>query len=179
MILKTTLLLTAVTIFGMFCSAQNRISDFNIKQAESLGIPVKYVETADYDYDDLTYRRDLIKYFRAEYKMPEFVNGGNSEKDIADFNVRLKTWYQQYPQFVDVLDLRNYEQMRKYDASCYDAPPAYKKGCSDVEEKAYEKRFNNWMAHHPDVPKIAGDDEASKQKHERELVEFYHKYYKK
>lgn len=165
--------------FGLICSAQNNISNFNIKQAEALGIPVKYVETTDYDYDDLVYRRDLIKYFRSEFNMPEFVRTGNPEQDIIDFNINLKVWYQQYPQFVDVLDLRNYEQFYKYDATCYDLPPVYTKGCSEAEENAYQKRFNNWMAHHPDAPKLVGDDEASKQKHEKELAEFYNKYFKK
>jgi hypothetical protein len=173
------LLLFAVALLGIESYAQNQISDWNVKQAEALGIPVKYVETADFGYDDLVYRRDLIKYFRAEYKMPEFVRSGNQEQDVANFNVNLKYWYQQYPQFVDVLDLRNYEQMCKYDASCYDAPPTYTKGCSEAEENAYHKRFNNWMAHHPDVPKLTGNDEASKQKHELELADFYHKYFKK
>ncbi len=164
--------------FGVVINAQNQISDFNIKQAEAYGIPVKFVNSGDSGHDDLIYRRDLIKYFRTEFKMPVFTNTGNHDQDVIDFNIKLKYWYQQYPQFVDVLDLRNYEQLYKYDATCYEAPPKYTKGCSDAEEKAYEKRFNNWMAHHPDIPKIMGDDEASKQKHELELTEFYNKYYK-
>ncbi len=176
---KRLLLVIAILFFALLCSAQNQISDFNIKQAESIGIPIKHVETTDAGYDDLIYRRDLIKYFRAEYKMPEFIRTGAAEKDIANFNINLKLWYQQYPQFVDVLDLRNYEQMRKYDASCYDSPPEYTKGCSEAEENAYRKRFNNWMAHHPDVPKIMGDDKAAIEKHERELAEFYNRFYKK
>ncbi|HOK37354.1 MAG: hypothetical protein WHW07_03140 [Bacteroidales bacterium] len=50
---------------------------------------------------------------------------------------------------------------------------------SNAEEDAYEKRFNNWMAHHPDLPKITGDDEEAKIKYEKELMNFLNKYYKR
>lgn len=172
------LFLSATIMFGCHSFAQSKITEFNILQAKSLDIPVEYKETGDANYDDLIYRRDLIRYFRSEFKMPEFSRTGEKEKDIADFNIKIKLWYQQYPQFVDVLNLRNYDQFYRYDASCYDTPPIYAKGCSDAEEKAYQKRFNNWMAHHPDVPKLTCDDQAAKDKHEREKAEFYAKYYK-
>jgi len=178
--MKHTFLLLATSMVFVMCSyAQTQISNFNLKQAEAYGIPVKYSDTGDPGHDDLVYRRDLIKYFRSEFRMPEFVRTGNHEQDVIDFNINIKYWYQQYPQFVDVLDLRNYDQFYKYDASCYDLPPAYTKGCTDSEEKAYRKRFNNWQAHHPDAPKKSGDDEAAGRKYELELAAFHEKYFKK
>lgn len=165
----------------IFCASYAQQLEIDCSETKEVfdEIPVKKLNTGDKDVDDLIYKRSLIKYFRMAYDMPEFIKTGDLESDIKAFNLDIKMWYQQYPDFVDLLDLREYEEFKKYDASCYQAAPKYTKGCSPSEEKAYNKRFNNWMAHHPDVPKIMGDDEESNQKHELAKAEFYSKYYKK
>ncbi len=159
--------------------AQENLNNCNNQTLASDEIPVIKTNTGDVEIDNLIYKRKLIKYFRTAYDMPEFIDTGNLESDIRAFNTDIKIWYQQYPDFVDILDLREYEQFRKFDVSCYTNPPKYTKGCSQAEEKAYRKRFNNWLAHHPDAPKLMGDDEKSKQLHELEKAEFYNKYFKK
>lgn len=170
------LVAAALIIMGLLNAQETTNCEDNILKVD---IPVQKIDTGDQELNELLYKRDLIKYLRTAYDLPEFIRTGDTEKDIKNFNLDLKLWYQEHPDFVDILNLRDYEQMRKYDASCYDEAPVYTKGCSASEEKAYNKRFNNWMAHHPDIPKLLGDDKASIEKHEREKAEFYQKYYKK
>lgn len=178
--MNTKILFTAFLCI-LICASYAQTSETNCSDTKEVfdEIPIKEANTGDKDLNELIYKRNLIKYFRAAYNMPSFVNTGDLEANKKAFNMDIKLWYQQYPNFVDILELREYEQFRKFDASCYQAAPRYSKGCSASEEKAYNKRFNNWMAHHPDVPKTMGDDNASKEKHEIEKAEFYSKYYKK
>lgn len=175
-------LIFSVCIFFVYANtifSQRHVSENSLRQAEALNIPVKYKKIIDEETSEKFYLRKLIIYFREKYGLPKFIDTGHREKDIMDFNYRIKLWYADYPEFVDVLNLRTYDDFVQFDASCYDSPPVYKQGMNKSEEEAYEKRFNNWIAHHPDAPKILGDDEESKIKFEKELREFYSKYYKK
>ncbi len=169
-----------ISMFAVRALAQNYyVTDFSLKQAENLSIPVKFEEYQEFEISQRIYLKKLISYFRSNYDLPEYLDKGNKEKDIEDFNIRIKIWYQEHPEFVDILNLRTYWDFYKFDVSCYDKPPVYKKNMSNAEEDAYEKRFNNLMAHHPDLPKLTGDDEEAKIKYEKELMNFLNKYYKR
>lgn len=174
------LIKTLITMLPVKALPQNfYVTDFSLKQAKNLAIPVEIEEFPEYEISQKVYLKKLISYFRNNYALPECLDSGNKEKDIEDFNFRLKIWYQNYPEFVDVLNLRTFYDFYKFDAGCYDKPPVYKQGLSKSDEDAYEKRFNNWTAHHPDLPKIMGDDEEAKIKYEKELMNFLNKYYKR
>ena len=88
----------------------------------------------------------------------------------------MKVWYQSHPDFISVLGMKSYKDFVKYDITCYPPPPDFQKSDSD---EAYRKAFQTWMAHHPEAPKLQGDDMASKEKFEREKAMFYELYYKK
>ncbi|MGM0626067.1 MAG: hypothetical protein ACQES0_09320 [Bacteroidota bacterium] len=142
-------------------------------------IPVEFVNTGNPDYDDLVYKQKLIAYLRGVEGMPEYQATGNRSDDRETFMKEMKIWYEAHPEYLDVLDLRTFEAFQKYDASCYPNPPEYTKGCSPKEEEAYRKSFRIWMAHHPEAPKLQGDDQASKDEFEREKAKFYELYFKK
>jgi hypothetical protein len=155
-------------------NAQSQKSNEN--RASELDIPVVKKSTGNPDYDELVYTRNLIEYFRAVYDLPEYVNTGDKDADILAFNKALKVWYQNHSEFIDVLGMKSYSEFVKYDISCYPPPPDYTKS---ETEKAYRDAFQHWMAHHPEAPKLLGDDMASKEKFEREKAMFYELYFKK
>ena len=143
---------------------------------EPLDNPVKYVDTGNPDYDDLVYKRELIKYLRHAEGFPEYEDKGDDYESALQFNQALKVWYQRNPEYLSILELKTHKELKKYDVSCYPDPPDYSKSES---EKAYRDAFRQWMAHHPEAPKLLGDDPASKEKFEREKAEFYELYFKK
>lgn len=100
----------------------------------------------------------------------------NREEAILEFNRNLKIWYSKYPQAETILGLRSYNDFVKYDASCYPLPPNYNQRMTDEE---YEALFNEWAAHHPDLPKIMSETNEGLKQYEIEMKEFRNKYYKK
>lgn len=151
-------------------------SEVDTENDQFQDIPVHKKNTGNPDYDEIVYRRNLIEYFRGVYDLPEFVSTGDREADIEAFNKSLKVWYQSHPDFISVLGMKSYKDFVKYDITCYPPPPDFQKSDSD---EAYRKAFQTWMAHHPEAPKLQGDDMASKEKFEREKAMFYELYYKK
>lgn len=157
-------------------TANAQSSDASENQLSELDIPIVKKSTGNPDYDETVYKRNLIAYFRGVYNLPEYNATGDKDADILDFNKSLKGWYQTHPEFIEVLEMKSYAEFVKYDISCYPPPPDYNKSES---EKVYRDAFRYWMAHHPEVPKIMGNDMASKEKFEREKAKFYELYFKK
>ena len=148
--------------------------DFYVLNEQMLPKPVN---TGDKDLDNLLYKKELIKFFREHYRLPSFdAHNSNREDAILEFNQNLKIWYSHYPQAESILGLRSYSDFIKYDASCYPLPPSYNLRMTDEE---YEVLFNQWAAHHPDIPKIMNETNEGLQKYEIEMKEFRNKYYKK
>jgi hypothetical protein len=172
---KSFLLLLAGICFGLYSYAQNKISDWNIKQAESLGIPVKYVETGNADYDTKTWTVELIKYLRENYNLPVYDDGGNKDLDIPRFNRQIADWHKEHPEFDDILELCNYNDFWKYDISCYPAPP------EPTEENAsfYDTLFEKWMKNHPEAPATIVNSVGKASYNESQKAAFYQKYFKK
>jgi len=136
-----------------------------------------FVDTGDTEYDEFVYKRDVIKFLREHNGFPNYIHTGNEVEDIARFNTELKIWFESNVVYFDLLNLRDYEQIKRYDLSCVKPLPAYDK--NNMTDEEYELKFQEWAAHHPDLPKLKGDDDLSKQNFEIETMKFRRLYYKK
>jgi hypothetical protein len=167
---------TLIIVFAMFSvyhtEAQVSVSENSVE----IKFPV-YVDSGDDNFDEFVYKRDIIKFLREHNGFPIFINTGNEVDDIARFNENLKIWYESNIVYFDILDLRDYESIRRFDSSCVKPLPIFDK--NNMTDEEYEHKFQEWAAHHPDVPKLKGDDDLSKQKFEIETMEFRKLYYKK
>lgn len=137
---------------------------------------LKFKDTGDPDYDKFVYKREVIKFLRKNKGFPKYKLLEDKYESVLQFNQAIKVWYQQNPEYLEILGLKTYKELSMYDASCYREPPEYD-GFTD--EKEYRKAFKEWMANHPDVPKLKGEDQEAKEKLEREKAAFYNKYFKK
>ena len=169
---KIALFLLTVFLFASLSKAQHAAT----VEKHEIKFPV-YENTGNDDYDEFVFKRDVIKFLRKNSSFPEFKSSGHELDDINCFNKDLKIWYEENPLYFDILNLRDYEQIKRFDVSCVKPPPAFDK--SNIADDDYERKFQEWAAHHPDVPKIKGDDDLSKQKFEQETMEFRRLYYKK
>ncbi len=163
-------------IFSKAYLQENNLCNHEQYYINEILFPEK-VQTNDRDLDDLINKKNLILFLRDKYDLPEFERTGNHQMDIENFNRRLKIWYSKYPKMLDILQLRTYNDFVKYDASCYPLPPSYNE--KTMTEAQYDSLFNEWAAHHPDLPKLMGETNEDKQKYEIETMIFKNKYYRK